>query len=75
MILSPDLRIILDKNVKCVHAATDEMHSLLRLSLLRALEPNDKGNLKRQLLGGVDDTLGDIITSHDTYVTLEHASS
>lgn len=38
---------------------------LLRLWLLRALEADDQGHLERQLLGSIDDTLGNVIAAHD----------
>ncbi len=35
-------------------------------SLFRTLQPDDERNVYVKLLGSVDDTLGDVITSHDT---------
>jgi hypothetical protein len=41
-------------------------YSLLRLSFLGSLQTNNEGDLKLQLLGGLDDTLGNDVASHDT---------
>jgi hypothetical protein len=43
------------------------VHILLGLSLLGALKTDDKGNGQVKLLSGLDDTLGDVVTAHDTW--------
>lgn len=46
------------------------MYVRLSLSLLGALQTHDKGDLHLQLLCGLDDTLGDVIATHDTFTKI-----
>ena len=45
--------------------ATQVINALLRLSLLRTLQPDDQRNSQGKLLRSVDHTLRDVVTTHD----------
>ena len=42
------------------------VYLLLRLGLLGALQPDDEGDSEGKLLRSIDDTLSDVIATHDT---------
>lgn len=65
MILRPESLIILGKGSATLALNDKNEHVLFCFGLLRALESNDQWDAEAELLGGADNTLGNVITSHD----------